>query len=767
MKVDAAIGQRLPRLEVREKVTGKAQYLDEITRPGMLHGAVLGSPHAHARIVSRDVSKALALPGVMAVLTGDDLQARYGPIYKDETVLAVDKVRYAGEPVAAVAARDRATARRALALIDIVYEELPPVMDAVAAVQEDAPVVHEELESYFKVFPALCGGNVMSHQIIVEGDVESAWDECDAIVENVYETQAQCHLYIEPVGAVAEFAEDGKLTVWSSNQSINRVQANVAESLRMSMAKVRAVTPRVGGGFGGKMEATVQPIAAALARATRRPVKVVLSRHDDFRMMRSRHATRIRVKTGARKDGTLVAREAELLFDGGAYADDSIAVLGFAMLMARGPYRIEHLKVDGKVVYTNKLRAAGFRGFGNPQVTYAGESQIDELARKLGLDPLEMRIRNAVRSGDKAVGGQTLQGCGLVECLEKVRDQSRWAERRGPSQAAGEARGIGVSAFSHVCGVLSTGAVVRLLEDGSITMSTGAVDIGQGSDTVLAQICAGTLGLSTDQVNVTPPDTDTSPYNWGTAASRVTYMVGRAVNAAANSVKEQIFRHASEMLETPPENLVLLPGGAVGVSGGSNASVSFFEVSLRATWGLGGPIIGNHSFVFDGEGFDPKRTSMQGFPFANLGSYIFGAQAVEVAVDTDTGKVEVKEAWSAHDVGRAINPMAVEGQIHGGFVQGVGYALYEEMVWDGESLANPSMSDYKVPGALDVPYAIHPIIVEDPEPSGPFGAKGIGEPGIIGVAPAIANAIDDATGVRLRSLPMTPEKVFRALNEAG
>jgi len=759
------VGLGLPRLEAEGKINGRSQYTDDLIRPRMLHGAILGSAYAHARIKSYDVSKARALPGVQAVLTGEDFERLpMGPVIKDETVLAKGKVRYIGEPVAAVAAANRQIARAALALIEIEYEELPAVLTAEAALADGAPTVHEELDSYIKIFDARFGGNVMSRQEIVEGEVEAAWDRCDVVVEGVYETQAQAHAYLEPCSALAEVDERGKLTIWSSHQSINRVQANVAEGLGLPMSRIRVITPRVGGGFGGKMEATVQPIAAALALRTGRPVKVTLSREDDFMMIRSRHPTRIYMKTGVRKDGTLVAREAELLYDGGAYADDSPAVLGFGLLMARGPYRIEHVRSVGRVVYTNKLRAAGFRGFGNPQVTFAGESQMDEIAERLGMDPIELRLKNAMRKGDRWVGGHSPKSCGLVECIEKVRNASEWGGPLGPATRDGKVRGRGIACLAHICGVLGTSAVVRLAEDGSIVLATGAVDIGQGADTVLAQICAETLGLDVSRVNVVAPDTDSSPYNWGTAASRVTYMAGRAVAGAAQRVKDKIFEHVAEMLECAIPDLELRPGGRVGVKGIAQKEVTFFDVSMRSLFGVGGPIIATESLVYDGEPFDPKRTVMLGYPFANLGVYLFGAQIVEVEIDTDTGQVEVVKAWLAHDVGRAINPTAVEGQIQGGFAQGVGYALAEELVWEDGRLANPSLMDYKIPGPLDVPYEITSIIVEDPEPTGPFGAKGIGEPGILGVAPAVANAVANATGVRLRRIPLTSERVFRALN---
>ncbi|MGE0716532.1 MAG: xanthine dehydrogenase family protein molybdopterin-binding subunit [Alphaproteobacteria bacterium] len=761
-----AVGCRLPRSEAREKITGAAQYLDDIVRPGMLHAALLQSPYPHARIRSCRTDAARAMRGVRAVVTGDDFPRLGGGSIKDMPCLARGKVRYVGEPVAAVAADTLAIAQAAVQLIEVDYEELPAVLTMEDAVAEAAPLVHENVDGYAKTHPVIHRGNAFSHQEFFEGDVDAAWARCDLVVESEFTTQSQYHNALEPTGAVAEFDASGKVTVWSTTQSVFRVQAELAELLDMPMAKIRAVSLRIGGSFGGKGAAHVQPLAVELARRARRPVKLVLPRAEDFAMMHRRHPARIRVKTGALKDGTLLAREAHVLMDGGAYCTESAEVLGHALLMARGPYNIPNARITGSVVYTNKLRASGFRGFGNPQITFACESQIDEIADRLDLDPFDVRLRNAMRAGDKWLGGQTVAACGLVECIEKVRDAVRQRPRRDPPPR-GRRRGIGLACLAHVCGFLSTSASVRLLQDGSITLSTGAVDCGQGSDTALAQICAEALKVEPERVNYVNPDTDASPYNWGTSGSRVTYMVGRAVAAASAQVRDTIFDHAAEMLECAREDLELRPGGIVGIAGVPDRQTTFAAIGRRAHYGVGGPVMGQNALMYDGERFDPKRAVVRGFPFSNLGTYVFGAQAVEVEVDEVTGQVAVVEAWCAHDVGRAINPLAVEGQIHGGFVQGVGFALYEDMVWDGGTLINPTMMDYKVPGAKDVPYAINPIIVEYPEPSGPYGAKAIGEPGLIGVAPAIANAVADAAGVRLRDLPMTPERILTALIERG
>jgi len=763
------VGQDIPRLEAREKITGRAQYSDDMSLPGMLHGAVQQSPYAHAKIISCDVSAALALPGVVAVFTGDDIGYHYiGPFVKDETAIAKGKVRYIGEPVAAVAAVDQPTARRAVALIDIEYEELPAVLSIDEAIADGAPLVHDNFAELVRVFEADHGPNVMSIMQVEDGEIAPAWADCDVIVEGEFETQAQCHAYLEPCSAIADIDANGKVTVWSGNQSVFHLQANIAQSLDMPMSKVRCVTPRVGGAFGGKMEQTIQPIVVALTRKAKRPVKLTLSREQDFEMIRSRHPAQVWMKTGAAKDGTLIARQVRILLDSGAYADDSPGVNGICALFCRGPYHIENVSVDARAVYTNKLRAGAFRGFGGPQVAIAGETQIDEIAGKLGLDPIEIRLKNAVRADEEWLGGLKLSQSAMSECLIRVRDDCDWDRRRanaGEENADGKKRSIGIACLPHISGLLTSGAIIRILEDGTAVLNTGAVDNGQGSDTVLVQMCAASLGLEIDQISLATPDTDSSPYNWGTTASRVTYMTGRAVVKAANSAIDQMKQRAAMMMECAAEDLEMRPGGYIGIKGVPDAQVSYRDISGFSHWVAGGPVIGSDSFAYDGENFDPKRGFIKGFPFGKIGAWVFAAQAVEIEIDEATGKITPLEVWSAHDIGKAINPSSVAGQVEGGVVQGIGYALYEEMVWDTGRLANPSLMDYKIPGTLESPPKINTILIEEPDETGPFGAKGIGEPPIVGIAPAIANALAHASGIRLRRLPMAPESVLRALRE--
>ena len=759
------VGHSVPKLDNREKVLGKAEYIADLSRPHMVHGAVLGSPHAHALILGYDVSEALAAPGVVAVITGDDVgTGRMGAFIKDENAIAKERVRYVGEPVAAVAAETEQQARAAASLVKVDYEILPAVLSPEEGLAEDAAILHPDLSNYFKVFDAGSEGNLASRTVFEEGNVEDSWERCDVIVEGEFTTQAQAHVSIEPCGALAEMDGNGRIRLWSANQSVFRVQANVCESLELPMSRLQSMTPRVGAGFGNKMEPHIQPITVALAMKCHRPVKLILNREEDFEMVRARHPFRIRMKTGASSDGKLIARTCEVLQDCGAYADDSPGVMGYSLLMSRGPYSIENVRCEGKLVYTNKLRFGAFRGFGNPQVTFAGEQQIDEISRQIGMDPFELRRRNMLKEGDPWFMGQEVRSSGLAQCLDGVETASNWRQRAGTDRSGtnGRLQGTGVAISAHISGLLSTGAIVRLLEDGCVVLNTGAVDIGQGSDTVLAQICAETLMLHLSRVSVASPDTDGSPYNWGTTASRVTYMTGRAVKAATEKVAAKILQHAAEMFECSIDEVELRESGLVGRIGTEDA-LPFAAISARAHWAVGGPIIGEQSLAFERDTLDPKRAVSLGLPFPRIGVMSFGAIVVDVEVDEVTGQVQVTRAWSALDVGRAINPQLVEVQIEGAFVQGLGYALFEEMVWDGGRLSNPTLMDYKVPTIADTPFDIESIIVESPEPDGPYGAKGAGEIGINAVAAAIANAVHDATGYRHRHLPMTSERVFNGM----
>ena len=763
-KLEARVGIRMPRVDAPETVAGEAMYTDDFYLPGMLFGAIHASPIAHGRILSVDTSMAEAVVGVKAVLTAADFKTVLaGSFIKDETMFAAEKVRYVGEPVAAVAATTPEAAREAASLIDVEYEELPAVLNIDQALAEDAPILHEDLGGYFSTFEGKGTRNSLCAGDLNEGNVDAAWAECDVIVEETFETGAQHHLYMEPSGAVAEPDRQGKVTIWSSLQSITLAQQRVAEWVNIPMAKVRMVAPRIGGGFGGKGNAHFQPAAAALALKTGRPVKLMLTRSEDFEMLRSRHPARVWMKTGAKADGTLVAREFEVTLDCGAYADDSPGVVSVAVLMGRGPYRIPNVRARGIGVYTNKLKAGAYRGYGNPQISFAAEQQLDDIAGKLGMDPVDLRLKNAMVDGDRWLGGQVVPVSSAAKCLETVREAATAAPALS-SSGPDRKRGLGYALFSAPHGLLSTAANVALRTDGSIAVASGAVDIGQGSDTILQQIVADALKVDLDQISFANQDTDSSPYDWKTAASRVTYMAGQACLNAAVEAREKIIAHASDVMEVSPGDLELRDGGRIGIVGVPEKEVTFGMIASRAHYQTGGPVVGASEIMFETPAVDPAVATSKGLAFSKVGAYSFGAHAVEVDVDELTGEVHVLRAWCVHDVGRAINPAMVDGQIIGGFVQGIGYALLEEMVWDPDDgrLANPTLMDYKVPTTREMP-EIHPIILETPFGDGPHGARGVGEPPIVGAPVAIANAIANAIGQRPTVMPMKPERILDLL----
>jgi CO/xanthine dehydrogenase Mo-binding subunit len=748
------IGKSVPKVDSIQKATGTAHYINDLSFPNMLWGKVLRSIYPHAEIVHIDKSKAERLSGVKGVITAEDIpDGRYGPFIKDEPVLARGKVRYIGEPVAAVAAIDREIAEEAIQLIEVEYEELPALFDPLEAMKPDAPLIHEELGSYFSVFPAIQEGNICSHTTFIEGDIQKGFKEADLIIEDTFKTHMHHQSYLEPSGAIAMVDPSGKTIIYSSTQAIFVTQCRVSESLKIPMSKIRVIAPNIGGGFGGKIETNVQPICVALAQKTGLPVKIVLSREEEFTASRPRHPTLIWGKLGLMTNGTFLAKEMINIFDTGAYADDGPGVAGFGSLMARGPYRVPHLKIEGYCVYTNKVKTGAFRGFGNPQTTFASESLIDMAAKELRIDPLEIRLKNALNPGDQSVGKQTLHSVGIKECLEKAASAIDWKGEKGVH------RGRGIASINHISGLLTVSAFVRINEDGTISLHVGTMDIGQGSDTILTQMVAEELGVPFEDINLISRDTDAAPYTWATSASRLTYTGGNAVRMAAIDAREQLLTLAAQQLDENREDLVV-KDKKVFVKWAPEKGLTFHQLGAISCWVKGGQIIGKSSFMVEKPPFD--RSGFYGFPFGTMSGYIFAAQAAEVEVDIETGKVRVIQGASAHDMGHAIHPQNAEGQIEGGFVQGLGYALTEEIAFDGGKVINPSFADYKIPITMDVP-PIRSIIVEAYDETGPYGAKGLGEPGLVGVAPAIANAIFDAVGVRIKDLPITPEKVCDAL----
>lgn len=751
------VGKSYNRIDGIEKATGQAIYIDDMFIPNMLYGKVLRSTIPHGKIKSINTSKAENLAGVKTVLTSNDLpDTRFGAYIFDTPALARGKVRFVGEPVAAVAAVDEDTALTALNLIKVEYEELPTVLDTDHASSPDAPLIHEELNSYPAVFNAVRSGNVCSRTTFKEGDLEEAFKNSDHVFEHSFTTPIQQQVPIETCGALAKYDISGNLTVWTTTQAPHLTQIRIFESLQIPINKIRVIGTRVGGGFGAKIEPKAQLIAVALAKKAGQPVKLIFDRKEELTVTSPRHAAKITVKSGVNNDGKLTARHIRLVFDTGAYADDGPGVAGFGGLMSLGPYKIPAYEIDSCAVYTNKIPCGAFRGFGNPQAMFAVESQMDIIAEKLGIDPLDFRIKNALENGDVSTGGLVRPSVGLKECLRKAAEKAGW----GKTLSIGQ--GMGVACMQHISGVLSSSALVRINHDGTATVFTGAVDIGQGSDTVLTQIAAEELGLSMENVSIVTADSGSTPYNWAVSASRVTRTNGNAIRQAAAEAKKQIFELAAKFLEASPEELEI-QDNVVKAKNDPDRKLSMPEIGGISHWASQGPIMGKARVMVEGHTYDPEKVI--GFPFGTMAGFIFGTQIVEVEVDSDTGRVQVLNAVAAHDVGQAVNPVLIEGQIEGGFIQGLGYALFEELAYQNGKVVNDSLLDYKIPTAKDIPKMI-PIIVEERDPDGPFGAKGVGEPVLVSTAPAIANAIRQAVGVRITDLPLSMERVWKKLNSS-
>jgi CO/xanthine dehydrogenase Mo-binding subunit len=720
------VGQRLRRPDAADKVRGRALYVEDLGPAGALIARVLRSPHAHARITRLETAVARAVPGVHAVLTAADIPGKnlIPMIQADWPVLAAGEVRHVGEAVALVAAESASAADAALAAIRVDYEPLPARLD----------MEH-----------ALAAGEVMAHWKVRKGDVSAALSAPDVtVVEGTWRTPYQEHAYIEPNGMIA--APDGPhgVVVWGSMQCPFYVQKAVASALGCELSHARIVQTVTGGGFGGKEDAPSAPGAqvALLARATGRPVRLIFTREEDMAVMSKRHPARVRLRVGAREDGTLVAAEVDYLLDGGAYATLSPVVLFRGAAHACGPYRLPCASVDARVVRTHTVPCGAFRGFGEPQVVFALESALDELAERLGVDPLELRRRNALREGDQTVTGQRLgSSVGFSEVLDKVAAAADWAGKReayardrGPVR-----RGIGLAACYYGVGLGAmgkhlnpAGAAVVVAADGSVTVAVGTTEIGQGMVTVLSQIAAEALGCPVELVRVIEADTSRVPDSGPTVASRTTVMSGNAIRDAAAKI-----RAAMEP--------VIADAGLAWVEAVARCVQS--QVGLAAHgWAVPPPT------SFDLE-------TGQGDAYM---CYSFSANVVEVEVDTETGETRVLRVFSGHDVGRVINPTAGEGQVEGGVVQGLGYALVEEHAVDRGRIVNDQFSTYIIPTPPDTP-EIHAILVEHPFDWGPYGAKGLGETPIIAVAPAVTSAIHHAAGVRLREIPATPERVWAAL----
>ena len=750
------VGHSLPRMDAPGKVTGSAVYAADFALPGMLFGKVLRSREPHARLVRVDASRALKLPGVRAALTAADVpDVRYGGSVKDETVFARDRVRFAGQPLAAVAASTLDAAEAALSAIDVVMEPLPPVLDVAGALAPGAPLVHEDWRGY-TVLPILHrDGNVCNRARIVVGDVERGFEEADRVFTHRFTTASVHQGYTEPRAAVAQWDSGGVVTVWSNTQLPFEIQNTLAEILELPASKVRVIVPGIGGGFGGKLRVGVEHFAALLARATGRPVKVMTTSEEELTAAYARQPAIVELKTGVTRDGRITAREGRLWFDTGAFAGSGPGVASVATLMLAGPYRIPNLLLEGRAVYTNKTNFGSFRAPSGPQANFAVESQMDIMADALGIDPLEFRLRNIVREGEEGPTGQVLTAVGLEECLRKAADAIGWRDRR---PARGRGKGLAIGWWTTTGG--SSGVYVKINPDGTVALNTGAAEIGTAALTGAAQVLAEDLGIELTDVNVVSADTLSTPFDFGAQGSRTAFAVGNACRAAVADLRQQLLALAARHLGVDESALELRGGAVHAVSEGKRATLA--ELA-RLSQASGGGLIAHGTFVAPPTAYDEKR--VEGHVYPAFHSPSFHAHAAEVSVDADTGEITVERYVVAQDVGFAMNPRYIEGQIEGGVAQGLGQALSEEIVYENGRVLNPNLTDYKMPTTLDLP-RVESIIVQHPSLVGPYGAKGVGEPPNIEPPAAIANAVASATGLRITSLPITAEKIALARQDA-
>ncbi|MBI4491402.1 MAG: xanthine dehydrogenase family protein [Chloroflexi bacterium] len=765
-------------LDAAERVAGSAMFAPNVRVPGMLHARVLRSPYAHARILKLDASKAERLRGVAGVLTGRDLErgeinSHYGPVLPDRPLVAMDKVRYQGEPVAVVAAVDEDTAEEALGLIEVEYEELPALVTAEEALQPDAPAIHDQIRRReFLTYPDIvlnteAGKNIFNYYRLRKGDAEAAMAKADHVFEDTFRTPHQQHCSLEPHVAVARM-DSGRITIWSACSSPYTARFQVAETLRIPQSRVRIIAYNIGGAYGGKTYPRHEPLLAALCwRLGGRPVRLELKRNEEFYTV-TRHASATTLRTGVRKDGTIVARQARILWGAGAYADVSPRTIKNGGYGVIGPYNIPDVSVDSYAVYTNTTPSGGFRGYAIPQVTWAYESQMDIIAAALGIDPLELRLKNIVHDGDQFSTGQVLEDLHYPQLLNAVAQhiglrspESRVLspESKVPAQHSalgtqdsGLVRGKGVACTIKTTITPSTStAMVKLNEDGSGTVITSTTEIGQGSRTILAQMAADELRLPLERMAVTFADTDVTPWDQTTSSSRSTFMMGTAVRLAAADVRGQLFDLAAGMLEVSPNDLEA-EDGWVFIRGARERGLDYGEVVRRSRRGN---LLGHGTFSTRG-GLDP----VTGLGIASC-HFHQSAAGAEVEVDTQTGRVTVLNVDIQAFVGKVVNPTLASLQNDGNAAFGVGQALMEEMVYEGGRLVNPNLSDYMIPSAKDLPRACSNGLLE--RPGGEGEPHGLGEAAAPVVPVAIGNAIFDAVGVRVKELPITPEKVLRAL----
>ncbi|HKF78028.1 MAG TPA: xanthine dehydrogenase family protein molybdopterin-binding subunit [Candidatus Dormibacteraeota bacterium] len=757
------IGGRVPKLDAVDKVTGGMRYVADLDIPGLLVGKLVGSTVAHARIVSIDTSEAERLPGVRAVITGRDMpESRYGQLISDQPFLPVDKVRYYGEPVVAIAAVDEPTAEQAARLVGVEYDELPALADADRALAPDAALVHEEASTYDAVpmtrespiplRPPEPGTNLLFELTLNAGDVEQAMRRAVRVFEETYTVPMVAHAAMEPHAAAAEVDADGGITVWTGSQSPRRVHATLARYFDVPREQIRVIGLKPGGGFGARIGMILEPYCVALSRAAGAPVRIVLTRIETFQTIGGWLPGRFHFRTGVDAEGRMVAREVDIVWNAGAYAMTSPVACANAALVALGPYPAKHVSVRSRLVYTNLPAARPYRGLAATQGNWAAERHVDSVARALGADPLDFRLRHLLRAGDVMPWGEVNREVHLEECVRAAAAELGWGTSPVP---AGRGRGIAAMWKFTLPGFFSEAEVV-LHEDARVDVYTGAVDIGTGVQVVLAQVAAEVLAVPVERVAVHMADSEYGLEDSGASASRSAVYAGNATLEAATRVRDQLLDMAERELGIPAAQLALRDGrvAAAGSPPGSGVSVA----QLLAGGGdLSAP------GAFRGE---VRTEQTPGAPTTwQFADWKFGACAVEVGVDRETGVVDVRRVVAAHDIGRVLNRLNVETQTEGSVVMGIGAAIYEQQVFDGAQLVNPTFMDYVMPTALEAPPEVVPVLLETGSGHGPFGSHGFGELPIIPVAAAIGNAVADATGVQVRDLPITAERVLLGLDE--
>ncbi|MDP2931953.1 MAG: xanthine dehydrogenase family protein molybdopterin-binding subunit [Chloroflexota bacterium] len=788
------VGTSPVRLDALEKVTGEAQFCTDVKLPGMLYAKVLRSPLPHARIVSLDTSKAEALPGVRVVANGKDApDKRYGGYLHDQHALCKNVVRHVGDGVAAVAADTLEIAERAIELIDVKYEELPAVFDVAQSWSTSPPaVVHPDLFKYEKfVAQGLYikqdrdRPNVAHHQQVRHGDVEQGFREADIILEDKFSIPRIQHVPFEPHICIIKAERNGNLTIWSGRQSIYRVKGHFCSAFNLPPSKVRVISSYyIGGGFGNKAMLRAEPIIALLAmKAVGRPIRYVFTREEMYTAGGTRIAMEVMVKDGVKKDGEIVAREVRVLLNIGAYADSGVMVCRNCTFGCIGTYRIPNLKIDSYAVYTNEPLTTPFRGFGASQPIFAIESHMDMLAEKLGLDPVEVRRKNVLREGDVNGSGEITHSAGIKECLDKVAEGLEWGKKSTPPPGpwrVGKGLALGNKYSTAPSSAMAT---VRMLEDGVVVIKHSADEMGQGVNTAMAQIAAEELGVSWDKVRVEWGDTNSTPYfPQGSTSQRTVYYLGNAVYLACQDAKRQLFELAAPMLKASQDDL-LLKEGRIVVKSAPARSIRVTDI-FTADRPIGpgqfgeyvekyGEILGRGMFV---QRYAPENpeTGQIDPELAKKGmrlvaSYGHACQGAEVAVNTETGEVKLLRLAAASDMGFPISPKMCEQQMEGGLVMGIGSALWEEVKMEAGKVLNPNLRDYKIPDAVNLPGndRFKSFLAPSPHKDGPYGAKGCGEVQMTPSAAVIANAVYNAVGVRIKSLPLTREKVLKALKEQG